>query len=271
MAMMMKNKYASTGVVGALALLASSSAWAEAFEHRTESSVQLAAVGGELTTLLQQEVLAGTWIITAKASLVSWGAADYVRCGLQANGELVDGSTAMIGEAGGMPAVTTLYNQKLSSPTAATTIALVCWHDSSVAGPFVDPGASLILSRVGDPPLTLTCEAPAFGECLPGFVLVPNGVVLPVDEVPENTVVLGTAPLPDGTDGVALAVCEEAASEPADACLAPEFIDPFQAGVFWHVDEGTADYPLLDMCTRAKPYRWCTTFGYCWCSANSGR
>jgi hypothetical protein len=251
------NRFAASGIACALALLATNSAWAEAIERRTTAAFQLAAAGGAQQVVFEVNVPAGTWIITAKASVVSWGPADYVRCGLRANGAFLDGSTGMIGEAGGMPAVTTLYNQSLTSITGATRIALVCWHDFAIAGEFLDPGASLIISRVGEPPplQSVSCVAPDPGTCWPGLDFVAQGAV-PDAELPD-----GATQEDFSVDGT----CVQSSSS--------TLVDPCQGEALAEIYFDTADPDgeqghIVDTCPRSRQYKRCTSFGYCWCSAN---
>jgi hypothetical protein len=140
------NKFGFKGIVSAIALLASSTAFAQTFEQRTETSIKLGTVTGAYTTLLKLAVPAGIWVATAKASVVNWGDSDYVRCGLITDATFVDGSTSMIGEAGGAPAVATLYNQSLFIMPKAGSVSFACSHDFPIEGEFVDPGASLIIT-----------------------------------------------------------------------------------------------------------------------------
>jgi len=114
--------------------------------HST-SATPLSASGGVETTVLELSVPAGAWIVAAKASAVNWLNKDYNRCRVMAGADEVDGATTMTGELDGMPAVATVSNLGTISTTVRTTFKLNCWHDFDVPNQYIDPGASLLVTR----------------------------------------------------------------------------------------------------------------------------
>lgn len=114
-------------------------------QQRTTSNVALSATGGVPVQVLQLSVPPGEWLAVSKASVVNWGPKDYVRCSIAVDGQVVDVSATMTGEAGGAPAVATIANQSKISLSVAKTVTLNCFHDRNIANLKVDPGASLIV------------------------------------------------------------------------------------------------------------------------------
>jgi hypothetical protein len=93
------------------------------------------------------QVPAGTWIISAKASLVNFGDADFARCTLYAGNAQRNGASTMTGVAGSMPAVATVSILDVVTVATNRWLKLECYHDSWVASQYVDPGAALIATR----------------------------------------------------------------------------------------------------------------------------
>ncbi|HKO90952.1 MAG TPA: hypothetical protein VJU61_07365 [Polyangiaceae bacterium] len=267
----MTNESVTGAVVGAMVMLTSSIAGAEAFERRAIEQVYLGRDGGVRTPLLQLEVSAGTWLITAKATIDNAGAADYFSCGLLPeglDGNPSDSSATMVGSAGGMPGVATLYNQRILTFVAPTTVALVCWHDSflepiiqdplapPLLGPSAQKGASLIVSRVGDAPPGPSCELE--NGCLPGH-LRREQAELDEESDEEGRLPDGASPLEEGY------LCEAPPVTLAEACLSQPSL---QVRNTWLYDDEQG--PLRNTCPKRARYMWCTDFGYCWCSSNPG-
>lgn len=133
----------------ALMVVASGHASATLLEARSGSALLLAPNGGQPVNILNMQVPAGQWVATAKASIVNWGAADYNRCFIYADGVAIDGATTMTGEGGGQPAVAELVTHAKLNFTATKMVSLVCSHDRNIAGQYVDPGAMLIVVSDG--------------------------------------------------------------------------------------------------------------------------
>ena len=224
-------------------VLVSGSALADVFEQRTGNAVDLAPAAFEQTIIAQREIPIGTWVISAKVTVVNFGVPDNVRCMLVADDEIVDESAALIGGDGVLPAVTTLTNQRVLNPAAATTVQLVCYHEASVSGIFVDFGSSFIVAGHA----AVDCTRPEDGTCLPGHEFTQ------VTELPED------APFSEAC------VEKDECSAPS-ACIGPEF---FESADRWH-EPVNGEY-LENPCPHSKPFKWYTTFSYCWCSAKSGR
>lgn len=137
-------KHIGITTVLALTQLVALNCHADMLQQRTSVDTPLSPSPRTPTTILQMTVAAGQWFVTSKASVVNWGAKDYVRCTVTANGRGVDGSTTMVGESGNAPAVATITNSAIVNLTAAANIALNCSHDRPVANQKIDAGASLV-------------------------------------------------------------------------------------------------------------------------------
>lgn len=120
-------------------------------ELRTSSGLSLSPVAGQRVNILNTTVPTGDWIATAKASAVNWGNRDYVRCILVFDGTVVDGSTTMTGEAGGAPAAAVLFSHAKLSTLTNKPLSFECSHDRPVSGQKIDPGATLVVTRVSAP------------------------------------------------------------------------------------------------------------------------
>jgi hypothetical protein len=156
----------------AVTLLCATPALAEGLETRTTAAVALPDAGDTNVILLSQSVQPGTWLATAKASVVSWGRADYVRCYLMVEADVVDGSTTMIGQGGGAPAVATLQNQKLFRIVNRSLVHFACLHDEYNTGEYVDPGASLVIAAV---PPALPAGTMMLSDTDPSLAVKPDG------------------------------------------------------------------------------------------------
>ena len=120
-------------------------------ELRTDSGLALSPAAGQRVNILNTTVPPGDWIATAKGSAVSWAGKDYVRCILVFDGVVVDGSTTMIGEAGGAPAAAVLFSHAKLSTNTSKALSFQCSHDGSVSGQKIDPGATLVVTRIAAP------------------------------------------------------------------------------------------------------------------------
>ncbi|MFD9636561.1 hypothetical protein [Streptomyces violascens] len=120
--------------------------------RQTPSSVLLSAAGGVPTTVISETVSAGSWVLSASATLVSWEPSDYTRCSLYAGETVVGGATTMIGNnttgAGSGVYAATVSVQGAFSGTGPTTVSLRCGHDTTRnRAPYVDPQATLWIHR----------------------------------------------------------------------------------------------------------------------------
>jgi hypothetical protein len=116
-------------------------------------SVDLSATGGQKVRVLSFTLPAGSWVLSAEASLVNFGPATFARCQITADGVQIASGTVTIGDPtlpGANPEAgrTTVAGRGLiGSVTSGTSFsaALKCWHDESTpagqAVPYVDPGA----------------------------------------------------------------------------------------------------------------------------------
>lgn len=145
---------ASAGAVGP-AVSAPELATSQDVVRQSSSVVQLSATGGVPTAVIYQSLPAGSWVLSANASLVSWAPSDYTRCNLYVGDTIVGGATAMVGDPGAGSAGTGTYVATVSLQGAFTSaadagVSLRCGHDrtQTTGGlPYVDPGATLWAHR----------------------------------------------------------------------------------------------------------------------------
>jgi len=122
----------------------------------TSASVDLSPSGSPVA-LTKVKIPAGTWVITAKANPVNFGAADYVRCRIMVGSTQKDAGSTLLGNAAPGPtgetgpSVATIALQTAVTTTANRTVKLDCQHDFPQAGEYVDPGASLLVVRAPGP------------------------------------------------------------------------------------------------------------------------
>jgi hypothetical protein len=129
---------------------------ADVYLRTTTASVNLSSNGSPVT-LKQVTIPAGTWLVTAKANPVNFGAADYVRCRIVINGTQRDAAATLVGNAAPAPtgevgpSVAEIVLQTATTTTASRTFKLDCQHDFPYAGIYVDPGASIMIVRAPGP------------------------------------------------------------------------------------------------------------------------
>ena len=128
-----------------------------AYLRSTSASVNLSSSGAPVTLIKTAFLPAGTWLVTAKANPVNFGAADYVRCILSVAGIQQDAAATLVGNAAPGPtgetgpSVAEIVLQTAVTTTAPHTFALACQHDFANAGEYVDPGASLLIVKAAGP------------------------------------------------------------------------------------------------------------------------
>ena len=131
---------------------ASGAARAGAYLRTTSTSTDMANSGS--VTLLSVQVPAGSWTVSAKATAVNFGAADYARCVLATNGSQIDASATLVGNQGAGPtgetgpAAATIANLGAFSAAGKTTVTYSCQHDFAQDGEYLDPGAALLVTKV---------------------------------------------------------------------------------------------------------------------------
>ena len=144
---------AATGFT--VAYSASSSA-ADIYTRYTTVSKNLSDTG-EPVAILSVTIPAGTWVVTAKANPVSFGAADYVRCRIMVAASQKDAGATLLGNAapgptGEMgPSVAQIALHSVTTTTAPKVFKLDCQHDSPTPGIYVDPGARITVIRAPGP------------------------------------------------------------------------------------------------------------------------
>ena len=144
---------AATGFTAAYS--ANSSA-ADVFMRTTTTSTNLSDTGAPVT-ILSVTIPAGTWVVTAKANPVNFGAADYVRCRIVVGMAQRDAGATLLGNAapgptGEMgPSVAQIALQTAITTTASKVFKLDCQHDFPTPGIYVDPGARIMVVRALGP------------------------------------------------------------------------------------------------------------------------
>lgn len=154
-----------------IAALALSTTEAAILEQRTTAATQLGPAGGVVVKVLELTVPTGQWLVTAKGSVVNWGAKEYVRCGLSVAGSIADSSTTVVGQAGAAdPPAATIFTQARVAATAPTVVTFACSHDAAIAGIKLDGGASLVATDAD-----LGAQGPA-GPAGPAGATGPTGM-----------------------------------------------------------------------------------------------
>ena len=153
MTTMIRKKLTAAVLIGAggVAMVHSAeTSAAEVYLRATTASVNLSNSGAPVT-IRQVTVPAGTWLVTAKANPVNFGAADYVRCRILVGGVQRDAAATLIGNAGPGPtgetgpSVAEIVLQTAIKTTASKVFKLDCLHDFESPGMYVDPGASIMI------------------------------------------------------------------------------------------------------------------------------
>lgn len=129
---------------------------ADVYLRTTAAAVNLSD-DGSVRLIRQVTVPAGTWLVTAKANPVNFGAADYVRCRILVGGVQRDAAATLIGNAGPGPtgetgpSVAEIVLQTAITTTASKVFRLDCLHDFATPGMYVDPGASILVVKAVGP------------------------------------------------------------------------------------------------------------------------
>jgi hypothetical protein len=144
-------------------------------EARNPQDTPLSPDGNVGSVVAEMTAPAGEYQATGKAAVVNWGAKDYVRCGISVDGQFVDGSATMVGEADGQPAVAVITTQARIVLAASAVVRLVCGHDSNIANQKVDGNASLVLESTNCDTSSGTCPAGPKGDTGPAGLAGPKG------------------------------------------------------------------------------------------------
>jgi hypothetical protein len=142
------KQFLSVLIAAGLTVASASSYAVDVYQRRTTAITPLTIAAATLTPIIQITVPAGTWRVIAKASVVNFGASNYLRCVVRSGATQIDSATTMVGEAGGQPAVATLTNVGLITTGLTTVFSLQCLHDFGANGIYVDPDAKLNVERV---------------------------------------------------------------------------------------------------------------------------
>ncbi len=129
---------------------------ADVYLRTTTVSTNLSSTGSPVT-IRQVTIPAGTWVVTAKANPVNFGAADYVRCRIMVGNAQKDAAATLVGNAAPGPtgetgpSVAEIALQTAITTTVSKVFKLDCLHDFPTAGMYVDPGASILVVRAVGP------------------------------------------------------------------------------------------------------------------------
>jgi hypothetical protein len=124
---------------------------------RTTTAITNLSNTGAPVTIRQVTIPAGTWVVTAKANPVNFGAADYVRCRIMVGNAQKDAAATLVGNAAPGPtgetgpSVAAIALQTAITTTTSKVFKLDCLHDFPTAGMYVDPGASILVVRAVGP------------------------------------------------------------------------------------------------------------------------
>lgn len=123
---------------------------ATVYLRTTTASTNLSSDGSPVI-IKQVSIPAGTWLVTAKANPVNFGAADYIRCLLLVGGAQKDAGATLLGDAAPGPtgetgpSVAEIVLQTAVTTTVTKKFTLECQHDFATSGEYVDPGASIMI------------------------------------------------------------------------------------------------------------------------------
>jgi len=115
---------------------------------RSTAKVTLADTGGTLQQVEAVTLGKGSWTVTSNLTAINFGAGDYVRCQLQANGHLIDGgATTYLADR-----VSGVVNAAALLAHGTVTVAVLCDHDHNAGSPgqfYIDPGATVTAVKGG--------------------------------------------------------------------------------------------------------------------------
>ena len=143
-------------VSGFSAAYSAESSAADVFLRTTSTSINLSSTGSPVA-ITKVTVPAGTWVVTAKANPVNFGAADYLRCRLMVGTAQKDAAATLLGNAAPGPtgetgpSVAEIVLQTAITTTVSKVFKLDCQHDFPTPGMYVDPGASIMVVRAPGP------------------------------------------------------------------------------------------------------------------------
>ena len=138
--------FMAASAAAALSISAPATA-ADYYFKRTASPVALSDAPGTPVVVASVQVPAGTWIVSAKASLVNFGGADFARCTRYSSNSPRGGASTMTGQAESMPAVATVSILDVVTLATSRWLKLECYHDGAVSGQYVDPDAAIVAMR----------------------------------------------------------------------------------------------------------------------------
>jgi hypothetical protein len=143
-------------VTGFAAAYSANSSAADVFMRTTTTSKNLTDTGASVG-IISVTIPAGTWVVTAKANPVNFGAADYVRCRIVVGTTQKDAGATLLGNAapgptGEMgPSVAQIYLHTAIETTSSKVFKFDCQHDFPTPGIYLDPGARLMVVRAPGP------------------------------------------------------------------------------------------------------------------------
>ena len=155
----LNNKLRAAMLIAATGFTAAYSASSSAADvyMRTTATSKFLSDTGESVAILSVTIPAGTWVVTAKANPVNFGAADYVRCRIMIGTGQKDAGATLLGNAapaptGEMgPSVAQIALQAAVTTTSPKVFKLDCQHDFPTPGIYLDPGARIMVVSVPGP------------------------------------------------------------------------------------------------------------------------
>jgi hypothetical protein len=115
---------------------------------RSTAKVTLPDAAGTLQQVEAVTLGKGSWTVTSNLTAINFGAGDFVRCQLQANGRLIDGgATTYLADR-----VSGVVNAAALVAHGTVTVAVLCDHDHNAVSPgqfYIDPGATVTAVRGG--------------------------------------------------------------------------------------------------------------------------
>jgi len=106
------------------------------------------------TTVLTQHLRAGSYVVSATASLVNFGASDYTRCQITLGDTQLTAVTALVGDGtatgnhgDGAIVMPMPLQSGVVVPAGGDVLSLRCWHDHDGVSEYVDGGPVLAAHR----------------------------------------------------------------------------------------------------------------------------
>lgn len=133
---------------------AAASTTVQDYWEQTNHNVNISATGGAETPIMTLALPAGKWVLHAEQTMVNFGPSDYAGCSITDTANGLNTHRTMVGDPNATGAqgpasyLTVLSETAAVSLTAATTVTIVCEHDTSNGAiPYIDSNADLWAHR----------------------------------------------------------------------------------------------------------------------------